>query len=124
MSVLGLALPTAGLAAPAAEASPARLDSGIRGLVLYGPTCPVQRPGQTCVRPLRAWIAIKREPVGTVAARVRSGPTGRFMALLRAGHYLLVPQNGRPYPRAASRAITVNRHRFSTVTIRFDSGIR
>jgi len=115
--VAGLALGTAG-------ASPARPDSGIRGLVLYGPTCPVQRPGLTCERPYRAWITIKREPSGTVATRVRSHANGRFSARLVAGRYLLEPGNGKPYPRAQSRTVTVSRHRFSTVTIRFDSGIR
>jgi hypothetical protein len=92
--------------------------------VLYGPTCPVQRPGQTCVRPYRAWITITREPSGTLAARVRSAADGRFSARLVPGRYLLQPRNGKPFPRAQPRAITVSRHRFSTVTIRFDSGIR
>ena len=113
----GLALGTAG-------ASLSRPDSGIHGLVLYGPTCPVQRPGQTCVRPYRAWITIKREPSQTVATRVRSAANGRFTARLAAGRYLLAPRNGKPFPRAASQTVTVSRHHFSAVTIRFDSGIR
>jgi hypothetical protein len=116
-AVAGVALGTAG-------ASPSRPDSGVRGLVLYGPTCPVQRTGESCVRPYRAWITIKREPSGTDAARVRSAADGRFSARLNAGRYLLEPRNGTPYPRAQARAITVSRHRFTTVTIRFDSGIR
>jgi hypothetical protein len=107
-----------------AGATPARPDSGIHGLVLYGPTCPVQRPGRTCVRPYRAWITIKREPSRTVAARVRSAANGRFSARLAAGRYLLAPHNGKPFPRAASRTVTVSSHRFTSVTIRFDSGIR
>jgi hypothetical protein len=114
----------AGLSLGTANASAPRPDSGIHGLVLYGPTCPVQRPGHTCVRPFRAWITIKREPAGTVARRVRSAANGRFTARLVAGRYLLTPQNGKPYPRARSQAITISRHHFSAVTIRFDSGIR
>jgi hypothetical protein len=115
--IAGLSLATAGASAP-------RPDSGIHGLVLYGPTCPVQRPGHTCVRPLRAWITITHEPAGTVAARVRSAANGRFTARLVAGRYLLTPQNGKPFPRARSRIVTVSRHHFSAVTVRFDSGIR
>ncbi|MGZ4298748.1 MAG: hypothetical protein ACXVVK_17060 [Solirubrobacteraceae bacterium] len=115
--IAGLWLTTAGASTP-------RPDSGIHGLVLYGPTCPVQRPGQTCVRPFRAWITIAREPAGTVAARVRSAANGRFTVRLVAGRYLLTPQNGRPFPRARSRTVTVKRHQFNVVTIRFDSGIR
>jgi hypothetical protein len=117
-------LAVAGLALGTARAAPSRPDSGIRGLVLYGPTCPVQRPGQTCVRPYRAWITIKREPGETVATRVRSAANGRFSARLAAGRYLLQPRDGKPFPRAASRTVTVSRHHYSTVTIRFDSGIR
>lgn len=119
-----LAAIAAALALGTAGASTPRPDSGIRGLVLYGPTCPVQRPGQTCTRPYRAWITIRREPAGTVASRVRSAANGRFSARLAAGRYLLEPRNGMPYPRAASQTVTVSRHHFSAVTIRFDSGIR
>jgi hypothetical protein len=107
-----------------ADASQQHPDSGIHGLVLYGPTCPVQRPGQTCVRPLQASITIRREPAGTVAARVRSAANGRFTVRLVAGRYLLQPQNGKPFPRAGARAISIRRGHFSAVTIRFDSGIR
>jgi len=116
-AIAGLALGTAG-------ASPSRPDSGVRGVVLYGPTCPVQRPGQTCVRPYRAWITIRRQASDTVVTRVRSAANGRFSARLVAGRYLLVPRNGKPFPRAQSQTVTVSRHHFTAVTIRFDSGIR
>jgi hypothetical protein len=107
-----------------ASGAHSRPDSGIRGQVLYGPTCPVQRPNQTCERPYQASITIKREPRGAVVARIRSGTDGRFTARLTAGSYLLTPRNGQPYPRAQSQTVAVHRHRFTTVTIRFDSGIR
>src|SRR3982074_3688196 len=90
----------AALAIGTAGGSQSVPDSGIRGLVLFGPTCPVQRPGQTCVRPCRAWITIRREPSRKVVERVRSAADGRFTARLRAGRYLLAPRNGKPYPRA------------------------
>jgi hypothetical protein len=101
-----------------------RPDSGIRGLVLYGPTCPVQRPGETCERPYQASIAIRREPSDTLAARVRSDPHGRFTVRLRAGTYRLQPRNGMPFPHARPQTVSVQRHAFTSVTIRFDSGIR
>lgn len=124
VALLTVAVGVMGASAPAVGASPAPPDSGIRGLVLYGPTCPVQRPGQTCTRPYRAWITIRREPAGTVSIRVRSGINGRFSARLVPGHYLLEPRNGKPFPRARTQTVSVSPHRFSTVTIRFDSGIR
>ena len=47
--VLGMTAACDAGAAGAARASPP--NSGIRGIVLYGPTCPVERPGHTCERP-------------------------------------------------------------------------
>jgi hypothetical protein len=114
----------AALAIGTASGSAPKPDSGIRGLVLYGPTCPVQRPGQSCVRPFRAWITIRREPDRTVVDRVLSAADGRFSARLRAGRYLLQPRNGKPFPRAQWQTVSVHRGHFTAVTIRFDSGIR
>lgn len=114
---------TAMLLAGTAGGAP-RPDSGIRGMVWYGPTCPVARPSQTCERPYTALITIKRQPAGSLAARVRSGSDGRFTVRLNPGSYLLQPRNGKPYPRAQSQTVAVHRHRFTSVTIRFDSGIR
>jgi hypothetical protein len=99
-------------------------DSGIQGLVLYGPTCPVQRPGHTCVRTFQATITIKREPAGTVVVRLRSAADGRFTIRLEPGGYLLQPRNGRPFPRAKAQTVSVHSHAFTAVTIRYDSGIR
>jgi len=118
--IVGLPL----IAIDATSEAQSRPDSGVRGQALYGPTCPVQRPGHTCVRPYAAWITIRREPTGNVVARVHAGADGRFTARLRAGHYLLVPRNGNPFPRAQSQSVSVHRHRFTSVTIHFDSGIR
>lgn len=116
-ALLVLANDTASGASPPA-------DSGIRGRVLLGPTCPVQRPERTCTHPYQAWLTIRREPSNTVARRLRSAPDGRFTAPLSAGRYLLVPRNDKPFPRARPQTVTVTRHRFTEVTVHFDSGIR
>jgi hypothetical protein len=109
------------LALPGSAASP---SSGVSGLVRYGPTCPVQRVGQTCTRPYQATITVRREPGGRFIARVRSSTSGRFALRLPPGRYLLVPHSGAPYPRAASVTVVVRRHRYTAVTIDYDSGIR
>lgn len=120
----GCAVAIAALAVGTAAGARQPPDSGIHGMVLYGPTCPVQRPGHTCVRAFRASITIRREPAGTVVAHARSAADGRFTTRLSAGRYLLQPHNGKPYPRAQARMISVRRHQFIAVTIRYDSGIR
>jgi hypothetical protein len=99
-------------------------ETGVRGLVLYGPTCPVSRPGSTCERPYRAWITIRSLPSEMVITLVHSAADGRFTVALAVGRYRLAPRNGKPYPRAAAQTVTVRSGRLSPVTIRFDSGIR
>jgi hypothetical protein len=98
--------------------------SGIRGQVLLGPTCPVERPGQSCVRPYRATISVTNATTGRVVARVRSGANGFFAVALAAGRYMLVPQSGRPFPRARSQPVIVHPRRYTRVVIQYDTGIR
>jgi len=110
--------------AAAAPTWAGQLDSGVRGRVLYGPTCPVQRVGESCTRPYQATIVIRREPSNRVLTRTRSSLRGNFSVRLAPGRYLLVPQSGRPYPRSQPQTIAVHPHRYTFVTIRYDSGIR
>ena len=102
----------------------ASLDSGLRIHVLYGPTCPVQRVGESCARPYQASIRIVREPANRTLTTVRSSSDGRVSVRLRPGRYLLKPQTGHPFPRAVAETVTVHPHRFTTVTVSYDSGIR
>jgi len=98
--------------------------SGIRGRVLYGPICPVARLGQSCTRPYQAWISVRLARTGLLVTRVRSSVQGYFSVRLRAGEYLLVPQADRPFPRSERQTVTVRPGRYTSVTVRFDSGIR
>jgi hypothetical protein len=102
----------------------ARVSSGVRGRVLYGPTCPVERPGENCTRPYQTWVAARREPGGRLAARVRSSREGYFAARLSPGRYVLVAQGARPFPRSVPQTVTVRPGRYTTVTLTVDSGIR
>jgi hypothetical protein len=101
-----------------------RPDSGIHGRVVLGPTCPVQRIGQTCTRPYRALISIRARATGRLVARVHSSASGRFTIALAPGRYLLVPRSGNPYPRSSPEATTVREDRYTKVIIQYDTGIR
>jgi hypothetical protein len=92
--------------------------------VLYGPTCPVQRVGESCTRPYQAWITIRHEPDERVVARLRSAADGSFRVRLPPGRYLLVPQTGSPFPRATPLWFSVHPGRYTSVIVRYDSGIR
>ncbi len=98
--------------------------SGISGRVLIGPTCPVQRIGETCVRPYQGTIAIHRGRTKRLIARVRSSPSGTFRVGLAPGRYELVPQAGRAFASSSARTVTVRSDRYTSVVISFDSGIR
>lgn len=109
-----------GTAYRAASAS----DSGLRGQVLYGPTCPVQRPGAICERPYQATVVVFRIASRGTAVRVSTSADGRFSVRLRPGRYLVKVTGHTTFPRSSSQKVTVTAHRFTTVTIRIDSGIR
>jgi len=100
------------------------LDSGVKGKVLYGPTCPVQRVGETCVRPYRAKFRVLNQSTRAVVATTRSGADGRFTVRVAPGRYVIQPVSVHRYPRASSQRVRVRPHRFARVTILFDSGIR
>jgi protein SCO1 len=107
-----------------ATGSASSLDSGLHARVLVGPTCPVQRVGQSCIRPYQATISILREPKNSVVATARSAADGRFSVRLTPGRYLLEPHAGRPFPTSRPQTATVYAHRFTDVIINYDSGIR
>ena len=104
--------------------SSARADSGIRGRVVLGPTCPVERPGRPCSRPYETTIVIRREPGGKLAAQAHSSARGRFSVALAPGTYRLVPAVEGAFARTSPQRVTVQSHRYATVVIRYDTGIR
>jgi len=120
-TVLAVSIVTllAGCASSAASGSG---DSGIRGLVLVGPTCPVEHAGSPCPdRPLATELQIVRGTV--VVGTVRSGEDGGFRVALDPGSYTI--RSGRPGPPSLRPVeVTVRPDAFTSVTLTFDSGIR
>lgn len=110
-----------------ADAGAAAPSSGIRGRVLIGPTCPVQRvpPDPRCgPRPLSTRLVVLRASDRRRVGSVRSRRDGRFGIRLRPGRYWVRPARSGGYPFARPVLVTVRAHHFSRVTIMFDSGIR
>lgn len=106
-----------------AACTPTPSDSGIKGLVTIGPVSPVQRQGESGEAPYAARIVIRRANGGTVA-EIGSGADGRFSVNLAPGRYVLEPQSPGVLPFAGPQEVTVEPHRFTEVTVQFDSGIR
>jgi hypothetical protein len=124
ISVLATGSSGWGLSLDSVASSTRQGDAGIIGDVRIEPTCPVERPGKVCEKPYRATITVRRQPRPTLVARVQSSATGHFRIALAPGRYLLIPQNGHPYPRSSPQVATVHSHRYTTVLINYDSGIR
>ncbi|MBF6604955.1 MAG: hypothetical protein IVW53_05160 [Chloroflexi bacterium] len=100
----------------------------VPGTVLAGPTCPVQRVGDSgCAdRPVAGAVLVVTTPSGTEIARVTSDAGGAFSLSLAPGDYLLVPQPVAglmitPRPLAFSVAAA---GAASALDVRYDTGIR
>jgi hypothetical protein len=98
-------------------------DSGLNGRVLIGPACPIAGVGEKCFRPYKATIAIRAAGNGRLVAKVRSSANGRFRVTLVPGTYRLIPQTGRPFPRASAQTATVRGHRYTNVVVYYNGGL-
>lgn len=101
-------------------------DSGIRGTVLLGPTCPVETLESPCPdRPL-ADVEIRVLRGGDVVATVRSDGEGRFAVALDPGRYEVqaVVEEGGPGMSAKPVDVVVTSGVFNDVNVPVDSGIR
>lgn len=114
------------LVACAGRASSSSGDSGIRGTVLLGPTCPVETMESPCPdRPL-ADVEVQVLQGGDVVDTVRSDGDGRFTLALDPGEYVLqaVVEEGGPGMSARPVDVSVTSGEFADVTVPVDSGIR
>jgi hypothetical protein len=101
-------------------------DSGIRGTVLLGPTCPVETLESPCPdRPL-ADVEIRVLRRSDVVATVRSDGEGRFAVALDPGRYEVqaVVEEGGPGMSAKPVDVVVTKGVFNDVNVPVDSGIR
>ncbi len=123
--VIALAVPTlaaCGSSSPVtARAAP---SSGITGSALVGPTCPVERVGHRCERGYQTTIAVytSARPHHLVT-RFHTTADGRFLVRLAPGRYRLAGAHA-GVPRLTPVLVAVRTHRFTTITIAFDTGIR
>lgn len=112
----------AGLGASPVPSTPQ--DSGIRGTVQLGPTCPVETRDVPCVTAYAALLIVV-DPDSREVGRVTSAADGTFRLALAPGEYTIAPAaGGDPYPSAPIQAAAVLPGRFTDVEINYDTGIR
>lgn len=101
--------------------------SGIRGAVVVGPVCPVERtpPDPACLpQPYATSVSVSRTGSPNVFATTESDATGTFELSLPPGTYTVSARGGKVLPRCASQDVTVGPSGYVTLTLSCDSGIR
>jgi hypothetical protein len=104
---------------------PTPILSGVRGIVLIGPTCAGATRANPCTEPYEADLVFL-DASDQVVARVRSGPDGRFEVPLAPGTYLIQPVSPSedPFPFGQAVSVTVGEEEYTEVGIDFDTGMR
>jgi hypothetical protein len=123
--VLAVLVGLAGTACAGQSAGAGSVDSGIRGKVVEGPTCPVEQLSSPCPdRPVAATVVVK-DTFGKEVATARSGTDGKFEIRLAPGTYVLSGERSEGLDRVSKpTTVTVRSGRFTDVVIEFDTGIR
>jgi hypothetical protein len=103
--------------------SPA-LDSGISGLTVAGPQCPVQVAGQPCPpKPVSAHVAVQ-DAAGHELATFVSDAQGRYRVALPPGDYVLVSGGDSGLPFLKPVQVMVVAGRYVELQLMLDTGIR
>jgi hypothetical protein len=120
MAVLSLTACGGAAGGAGAQGTAGRLD----GVVLSGPSCPVERAGSPCPpRPVAAAdITVSRG--GDTIARTRTDTLGRFVVRLGAGTYTVVARSPGALATTASAHVRITSGVTAQVTLTVDSGIR
>lgn len=120
MRILVLALTTLALAAPAVSATG---ESGLRGVVMRGPTSPVCRVDEPCEAPAANVVLVFKQ-AGHVVARTTTGPKGGYRIGLKPGRYAVATARRTIGVGLTPRAVVVPRARFARVDFHLDTGLR
>ncbi len=102
-------------------------NSGVRGIVSLGPTCPVMRdpPDPECAdRPYATNVSVYRRGSTQVFATTKSDAKGAFQFSLPPGNYTLTARGGQVMPTCSPVDVTVAPSGYKTADISCDTGIR
>jgi len=100
--------------------------SGVRGKVMLGPTCPMQKTGDgDCAdKPYQVELRISTKG-GIPVKRFTSGADGSFAVALIPDTYVIGPPPGAPaIPGTQDQEFTVRADAWTEIAIMFDTGIR
>jgi hypothetical protein len=106
-----------------AGAAVATHSSGLRGVVMQGPTKPVCHVDEPCEAPARG-VLIQFSRNGKVAAEVKTTQTGRYAVRLQPGSYAVKAPKRRIGSGLTPRVVRVPRGRIAKVDFHLDTGIQ
>ena len=102
--------------------------TGIGGIAVAGPVCPVERvpPDPACAsRPVSGATLIVRDPSGAEIARTVTGADGSFLVELSPGEYVVEPQPAEGLlGTAAAQKLVVVDGSIAQMQLDYDTGIR
>lgn len=114
------------LAACGTETPESKVDSGVRGVVVSGPQCPVETIDDPCPDlPVSGIVVSVSTPEGSVAAETRTDAEGRFDVAVVPGEYVVQPvveSGGVAFSKPVQ--VSVADGKFVEVTLIVDTGIR
>jgi hypothetical protein len=118
--VLGSAM--LALASASAGAGDSRNASGLRGVVMRGPTTPVCYD-DSCEAPAKGLVLQFRRN-GQIKAQVKTSQTGSYRVRLRPGRYAVRAPALRPHQRLTPQLVRVPRGRVARVDLHLDTGLQ
>jgi len=99
-----------------------RNASGLRGIVMRGPTTPVCYD-DSCEAPAKGLVLQFRRN-GQITARVTTSQTGRYHVTLRPGLYAVTAPALRPQQRLTPQLVQVPRGRVGRLDLHVDTGLQ
>lgn len=107
----------------AGAATPRSLTSGLRGVVMRGPTEPVCRDTEPCEEPA-AGVVLRFKQGDRLVARVTTGSAGGYRVKLRPGRYAVTTPGRGPGRGLTPRSVRVPIGRIARVVFHLDTGLQ
>jgi Carboxypeptidase regulatory-like domain len=123
---LGLLMALAACGGGALSAPAASGGTGIGGVAVAGPTCPVERPGDSACepRPVEGAVIVVTDAAREEVGQATTDADGRFFVALPAGRYLVTAGDveGLMGPPASMEVVVSDGE--ATIELEYDTGIR
>lgn len=107
----------------AGAATTPRLTSGLRGVVMRGPTKPVCKDTELCKEPA-VGVMLQFRQSKRIVARVKSGNGGHYRLKLRPGRYGVTTPHRGVGTGLTPRSVRVPKGRLARVDFDLDTGIQ